>query len=245
MPYANIKAYMMQQCVDSCAGKADAQARVKNLFYNLDREAIGLDVIKHGYSDLIRVSAPVRKERRVFSDMEVLRLWDSVDVPWVDTVLILLYSGWRISELLALRVEDVNLDMGFMRGGAKTKAGKERIVPIHRLIMPLVKNRLENSKCRLIENGEAPVGYDTYLYFFRGAMSKLDMRHTIHETRHTFRTWLDRASAPLSCVNRIMGHACGDVGLQTYTHKAIEELRAAVDLIATEKKVKTKAVGSK
>ncbi|MDR2578312.1 MAG: site-specific integrase [Chitinispirillales bacterium] len=236
---------MMQQYVDSCGGKADTQARVKNLFYNLDREAIGLDVIKHGYSELIRVSAPVRKERQIFSDIEVGRLWDAADEPWVDTVLILLYSGWRISELLALKVEDINLDMGIMRGGAKTKAGKDRVVPIHRLIMPLIKNRLRNCKFRLIENGGAPVGYDTYLYFFRGAMGKLEINHTIHETRHTFRTWLDRASAPLSCVNRIMGHVCGDVGLQTYTHKVIEELRAAVDLIATEQKVKIKAVGSK
>jgi integrase len=40
-----------------------------------------------------------------------------------------MYSGWRISELLNLKTADVDLQAGTMKGGTKTKAGKNRVVP--------------------------------------------------------------------------------------------------------------------
>ena len=47
-----------------------------------------------------RISLPFSKE-------EIKKVWEHQKEPWVDTVLILLYSGWRISELLNLKPEDI------------------------------------------------------------------------------------------------------------------------------------------
>ena len=50
-----------------------------------------------------------------------------------------------------------------------------------------------------------------------------DNKHSLHETRHTFRTELDRVEYNKTIINKLMGHS-GDVGEKHYTHKSIEEL---------------------
>jgi integrase len=62
-------------------------------------------------------------------------------------------------------------------------------------------------------------------------MLKIGAKHTVHETRHTFRTWLDRFGGNITCINKLMGHSSGDVGMKVYTHKTIEELRETIELI--------------
>ena len=55
-------------------------------------------------------------ESDIFHDITE-RLWEHQAEPWVDSVLIFLYSGWRISELLALTPDDVDLEAETMKGG--------------------------------------------------------------------------------------------------------------------------------
>jgi len=237
IPYHTIKAHMMQECVDNCGCSASTQLQIKQLFYQLDRYAYEFDITDRRYSELIRTSSPAPKPKKLFNDAEVYSLWENKNAPWVDTVLILLYSGWRISELLGLLKKDISIDpsgktVNYMKGGVKTKAGKDRYVPIHSAILPLVKLRYARAKNYLIENdaGKHIVPYQYYSYWHE-VMRLIGAKHTVHETRHTFRTWLDRTPARLSCVNRIMGHTCSDIGLQTYTIKTLEELRDTIELI--------------
>ena len=235
MVYAEIRAHMMQGCIDGQTA-AGAGNKIRGLFIHLDKFAAELDVIDRRYADLTRVAAVERKsDKAIFSGAEVARLWGNASEPWVDTVLILLYSGWRISELLGLRRDDVDIGAGIMRGGVKTKAGKGRIVPIHSAILPLVRARHDACVDYFIERDGRPISYGTYSQQFRAVMGRLEMRHTIHETRHTFRSSLDAANANIACVNRIMGHVCGDIGLQVYTHKTIGDLRATIELIKGER----------
>jgi len=62
-------------------------------------------------------------------------------------------------------------------------------------------------------------------------MDAWGMDHTPHECRHTFRTRLDNAGANKKCCDLLMGHASTDTGLRVYTHKTLNELRAAVELL--------------
>ena len=83
------------------------------------------------YSELL-TSDPIPPTSRLpFTNDEIKTVWEHQSDPWVDTVLILLYSGWRISEFLNLKPKDIDLKEGTMKCGTKTKAGKNRIVPIH------------------------------------------------------------------------------------------------------------------
>ena len=57
------------------------------------------------------------------------------------------YSGFRITEYKTL---EVNLKEKYFLGGIKTDAGKDRIVPIHSAILPLVVQRIKKNKKLLL-----------------------------------------------------------------------------------------------
>lgn len=159
------------------------------------------------------------------------RLWEHQAEPWVDSVLIFLYSGWRISELLALTPDDVDLEAGTMKGGTKTAAGKNRIVPIHSKIRPLVKARLADAGPRLICYQGKCVPVSTYRIFWSGVMKQLNMNHVPHECRHTFESRLDSAGGNRRCIDLLMGHTSKDIGNRVYNHKTISELQKTIELL--------------
>ena len=67
--------------------------------------------------------------------------------------------------------------------------------------------------------------------YFKPTLEALGMDHTPHETRHTFRTRLDSAGANKRCIDLMMGHKSKDVGERVYTHKTLDELWEAIEII--------------
>ena len=57
-------------------------------------------------------------------------LWLHADDINIQIVLILCYTGMRPTELMTLKHSNVHLDERYMLGGIKTKAGKDRVIPI-------------------------------------------------------------------------------------------------------------------
>ncbi len=230
-PYKQIRSYQMQETIDGCGKGYSTQAAIKNLWGHLDRFALEMDIITRCYSDLL-TSDPIPPTTRLpFSKEEIKKVWEHQKEPWVDTVLILLYSGWRISELLNLKPEDINLQAGTMKGGTKTKAGKDRVVPIHSKIRPLVESRLAEGGPRLISYNGRVCSQTQYRVFWADIMKALKMNHTPHECRHTFETQLDSAGANRKCIDLLMGHVSKDTGNRVYNHKTLDELKSTVELI--------------
>ena len=230
-PYKQIKAFQMQETIDGCGKGYSTQAAIKNLWGHLDRFALEMDVVSRCYSELLTSDPVPPTTRDRFSDEVIERLWANAGEPWVDTVLIFVYSGWRISELLALTPADVDLQAGTMKGGTKTKAGKGRIVPIHSKIRPMVEARLAEGGPRLICYEGKPVPVTTYRLFWRDIMKRLNMAHVPHECRHTFETRLDSAGGNRRCIDLLMGHVSKDTGNRVYNHKTLAELQATVELL--------------
>ena len=227
LKYREVRAYHMQDCIDGCGRGYSTQSTIKALFHHLDRFALELGVITTQYSDLV-TSEPVPETSKVpFSEAEIDALWALQGEPWVDSVLIYLYTGFRLSELLAVKCGDI--DAGTIRGGVKTKAGKNRLVPIHPRIAPLVAARMGGEY--LLEHNGKPVSKSQYYVFWGEVMARTGMKHTVHETRHTFRSRLDSAGANKVCIDRLLGHKSPDTGERIYTHKTVEELRAAIALL--------------
>ena len=232
MQYREIKAFQMQGCIDGCGKGASTQSAIKNLWTHLDRFALELDIITRQYSGLLTAADKPPTTRVPFTPEEVSRLWEHQSEPWVDTALILLYSGWRISELLALAPDDIDLAAGTMKGGTKTAAGKNRIVPIHSRIRPFVEARLAEGGPRLIcYKGKALI-VSTYRRFWGAAMGRLNMNHVPHECRHTFETRLDAAGGNRRCIDLLMGHVSKDVGNRVYNHKTLSELQSTIELLS-------------
>mgnify|MGYP004703053159 CR=1 FL=1 len=230
--YNQIKSYQMQDCIDKCGRGYATQGAIKNLWSHLDHFAMELDIISKQCSILLTSDPTPETTKGVFSDEEVSRLWQNQSLAWVDSVLFFLYTGFRISEMLALKTSDVDLQAQTMTGGTKTAAGKNRIVPIHSKIHDIVMRRYAQSQSGyLFECNGQRLSMRHYRVFWADLMSELHMDHTPHECRHTFRSRLDSAGANKVCIDRIMGHKSAGTGERVYTHKTIEELRSNIELI--------------
>lgn len=230
-PYKVIRAYEMQETIDGCGKGYSTQAAIKNLWGHLDRFALELDVINRCYSELLTSDPVPPTSKQPFTDQEVETVWGHQAEPWVDSVLVFLYSGWRISELLNLKKSAVDLEAGTMTGGTKTKAGKNRVVPIHSKIRPFVEARMEQPGEYLFSYAGKKCSESQYRALWAGFMTEWGMEHTPHETRHTFRTRLGSAGADQKCCDLLMGHTSKDTGNRTYNHKTIAELKTAIELI--------------
>lgn len=164
-------------------------------------------------------------KRRVFTRQQINKLW-AIDTSYSRMILILLYTGLRIGELLNLRRQDINRRSSYLIvKHAKTKAGEGRIIPIHHRIAPLI-GQVYNST----DNYLFPISYTTFRKHFQDVLKQLNCKHTIHDTRHTFASLLD-AVAPPNALRSLLGHKQGDITTRVYTHKTIRELRKSIELL--------------
>lgn len=229
--YKELKAYQMQECIDRCGRGYSTQSTIKNLFGHLDRFALELDIIVKCNSALISAPPIPDTSKTPFTAEEIAAVWDIQNEEWVDSVLSLLYMGWRISELLGIRTENVDMKNRTITAGVKTANGKNRIVPIHPKIFPFIQKRYaENNEYLFSFNGKhcSPA---QYYVFWNKIMDKLNIQHTPHECRHTFRSRLDSAGANKVCIDLMMGHKSKEVGERVYTHKNIQELVQTINLL--------------
>lgn len=180
-------------------------------------------------------------QRHIFTQKEFELLWENIDFPFVDAILIALYTGWRPQELALLKLEDVNLDEHTLRGGLKTDAGKNRVVPIHHMIFDLVKSNYEYAQSvgsnflfndrNEFNKSNLYMTYDRYRGRFRKAMNFLDLDHTPDDTRHTFISECKAIELSDFVIKLIVGHELKDVTEKHYTHRTLEQLRGYIERI--------------
>lgn len=229
--YRTLKSLQIQDCVDDCPRGYSTKGAIKNLFSHLDSFAMELDIITRPRSLNVSVPPVPETSRVPFTEQEISALWEHLGEDWVDTVLIFIYTGMRISELLTLKTSAVNFDEETITGGIKTSAGKNRVIPIHPKIMPLIKARADLGNEYLISINGKKCTPTRYYTAWGKLMASFNMKHTPHECRHTFRSMLDSVGANKKCIDLIMGHKSKDVGERVYTHKTKEELREAILLL--------------
>lgn len=229
--YVEIKKREMQMCINECNKSYATQANIRNLLSQLDKFAFDNDIITKCYSTNLTVKErEVKAVREVFTDNEVKTLWQHQGELCVDEVLFMLYTGMRAGEMLTLpcdRIKD-----GVIQYGIKTAAGKQRIIPIHPKIQSIIdKHTGDKFLFSHWDYLEEKSRYNRFNADFKDKMQSLGMKHTTHECRHTFRSKLDSAGANKVCIDLIMGHKTADVGERVYTHKTIEELKTAINLL--------------
>ena len=208
---------------------------IKSFIRMLFKDAMEMDIISKDYSEFIKLPRHKPKiERKVFTDEEIALLWENInELEYADVILILIYTGMRINELLKLHKSNVDLEQNVIIGGSKTEAGKNRIIPIHPKIIPLVIKRMENKTEYLIPNRRKSNYYE-YNNFrtkeFMAIMKQLGMEHTIHDTRHTFATMISDVSDNESAITGIIGHTNINM-TKRYTHTSIEKMRKEMEKI--------------
>ena len=230
LPYRTIKAWQMQKCIDDCPLSRSTKTNIRNVFWHLDRFAYELDITSKRWSDILEVDGAEPKEKTIFTDEEVRGFWKRQGEPGVDELLFMLYTGMRISEVFLLKCEDIDLEQGTMRCGVKTAAGKNRLVPIHDQIRPLVERHMGDEYLFAVET-KSKNYLVAAVHQYRKLWDNLKTGHSPHECRHTFRSKLDSAGANPVAIDRIMGHKSQGTGERVYTHKTVKELKDAISLL--------------
>lgn len=229
--YRTLKTYQMQDCIDNCGKGYSTQGAIKNLWGHLDQFAFEMDIIDKMYSQLT-TSPPIPETSRTpFTNAQIDALWKLQGDKWVNTVLIYLYTGFRLTELLGMKTEQVNIKEWYFQGGIKSASGKCRIVPVHEKIKPLVKELVDQGNTYLFSYEGKKISNTKYYEFWGEVMEKIDADKTPHEARHTFETNLDNAEGNRKCIDMLMGHKSKDVGNRVYNHKTLEQLRETVNLL--------------
>ena len=221
------------------------KSRIKSLFNMMYKYAVAHDIVEKDYASVMFANGnPIKRSRTKevipFSQEEIFLLWDNLDsIAFADMILIGIYSGWRPQELAILKVADIDIKVGTMLGGLKTDAGKNRIVPIHPLIRPLIENRMKEATSMQSEflfndaNGQQGtcMTYDKYRKRFEKVMKYLKLTHRPHETRHTFITKAKACNVDEYILKLIVVHAIDDITEKVYTHRTIDQLRAEMEKI--------------
>jgi integrase/recombinase XerD len=147
----------------------------------------------------------------------------------------LLYAtGLRVTELVSLRLQNVNLEAGYVRTFGK--GSKERIVPVGEKALAAIRDYLANGRAHLIKNSVSPSLFlnmrgkaMTRQGFWKvikqhGKDAKIVKRISPHSLRHSFASHLLERGADLRSVQVMLGHA--DISTtQIYTHVTREKLK--------------------
>ncbi len=143
-------------------------------------------------------------------------------------------SGVRVSELVNLKLDNINLDVGYVR--CIGKGSKERIIPVGKRAQEAIKRYLEKVRPKL-----AKKSFETNIFLSRlgkkisrqsvwkiiklyARLAKVKKEIKPHTLRHSFATHLLEHGADLRSVQEMLGHS--DISTtQIYTHVDRERLK--------------------
>jgi integrase/recombinase XerC len=150
-------------------------------------------------------------------------------------ILELLYgTGMRLSELVNLKDEDVNLYEQYIK--VLGKRNKERLIPVGIPLIKLIQDYLseklsqnfDNKASSLIVTNQGNNAYPQFIYrIVKSSLTKISTqsKKSPHVLRHTFATALLNKGADLNAIKELLGHS-SLAATQIYTHNSVEKLKA-------------------
>lgn len=160
-------------------------------------------------------------------------------------IVLSLYTGLRIGELLALKWEDIDLKRGMLtvshschdswRQGRYVKvmeptktANSERVIPLARGLVMRLKKLKREARCEYVVSGRSEYGAQirSYQRTFTLLLKRLGIAHKgFHALRHTFATRALGCGMDVKTLSEILGHADPTVTLRRYAHSMLDYKR--------------------
>ncbi|MCQ2743478.1 MAG: tyrosine-type recombinase/integrase [bacterium] len=223
IPVFDIRKTHLQNCLDSQTKRSDSSLNnIIKTYHLIFNYCLENDLIQKDYSQFVeKREVKETSVREIFTEEEIKSLWEHQENDYIKITLMLLYTGFRVNELLTIKPEQINLADGYFKAGLKTKAGKDRIVPIHSKIM-IFAEWLHSE----LTQDTFIINYPTYSNWLKN-----NLKHKAHDTRHTFTTLLQKYGANKVWIDKIVGHSSGNLTDDLYTHADYEELKKTVELL--------------
>ncbi len=209
-------------------------AKVKIVYSLTVKHALrkGINVID--YTSIISVPKTAKKgERTPISDKDIKTIQNSANHEFGLYPLIMLYTGLRRGELLALQWQDIDMITGQIRvtkavtfdagnqpkiKTPKTKSGIRNVPILNILKQYFAQGKLKNRSEDYVFGGKKPYTQIMIDRRWDNYVEKHGMKITQHQLRHTYATILYRAGIDAKTAQTIMGHANVRTTLDIYTH---------------------------
>ena len=152
-------------------------------------------------------------------------------------ILLCLYSGLRIGELIALQWSDIDFEKGILTVSKSCHDGKtgliidepktatsRRMIPLPKQLLPILRSvkKRSNSSSVVSANGSA-VSVRSYQRSFELLLKKLKILHKgFHSLRHTFATRALECGMDVKTLSEILGHKNPTITLNRYAHSLME-----------------------
>lgn len=252
-PFRDIKAADFQRVIDYHATQGASRSKlekIRQLCSQLCKWAMQNDVIDKNYAAFVKLpKANAEKVKGVFTSAEISALWEHSQDNRARFVLFMIYTGLRIGEVSAIKPENVHIDEGYIIGGEKTEAGRDRVIPLP----PNVPEIARFVREWLTAPDDSPFGVPAdslRQYWFYPLLAELHMieppvynpktrkqeykspRLTPHCCRHTFASRAAAAGMRPDDLQKIIGHADYATTADIYVHQNVDTLIAAMSRIS-------------
>ena len=230
---ANIKTEHMQKCIDECPHGKRTKQNMKALGTSLWDYAMQLDIVDRNYAKFLYIEKEEDAEKIMFTREQLDTMWKNVDkVPDIKYVLVLCYTGMRITEMTGALTENYFPEKGFFITGIKSKAGKKRAITIS----PKIRHFFDDfGKGKHLFTECSSDYFRRKVYYPALDAVGLDILdeheehiYTPHACRHTFATLMKDVDAPTTDKQKLIGHSKFEMTAH-YTHTDIESLRQITD----------------
>ncbi len=195
------------------------------------------NIVDRNYAELVKLPKMEDSKKRAFTDTEFAILEKGyASIKGGDAVYALCYLGFRVSEFCALTCFSYDAKNHTLTGGMKTDAGRDRVVPIHEKIRPIVAAWAQRG-CEALYCDEKGKPYDKDTFrkkIWNPVLRQLALSDelTPHSARHTCGTMLSKGGARPEDIQRILGHGDYSVTANTYINQDISTLSEAIKKMA-------------
>ena len=225
MQMRNIKAGHLQTWLDGIDLKPATRSKIRGTVKQVYDYAVNMEIVNKNYAKGLEINEKVEKTGAIFTKKEIELLWKLRDDEVARQLLIMIYTGMRVGEMLDISRTSIHIEKSYMIGGNKTDNGKDRVIPLHRKIVPLIIDSLNENKW-LIENPDTgkPYSYNAIREKYKAFFAKHNMEHKAHDCRKTAVSLMHSGGIPMESVRMIVGHSGKGVTEQVYLYKDAEEL---------------------
>jgi len=237
----------LQECIDTCGYGKRTQENMRTVIgliykYGVPRRYLPEKLI---LSDYLTVSGEKGLERESFTEEQIQLIKEQIGITFgAEYIYCLIYLGFRPSEFLSLKKENYDAKNKVFIAGAKTEAGKNRMVTVSPKIQPYIEKMMKSkSEYLIVSDKGIPYDKDNFPEVMYSVLDAAGIenpmiesagrkvhKYTPHSCRHTFATLMKRVPGDVKDKCKLIGHSSADM-LRYYQSVETKDLKLITDAI--------------